>query len=506
MRTIKDIFIRRPMWWQYRFSILLEIPIIFLFINNILKKSVEWEIIFYFILSLLYYKMSYRDTQDVFLSFNNQLEKGRTPTFSKYFWLSMLTCFKYICLAVLLQIAIPKFDNRILFFLILYLILSQIIFIASQMPPIIILMYIVIPLTIFSLVGIEKSLLNWTFVSLLSVSIIPQFINEDIKKMLPDTAIKPLSEILQNRNNDLKDEFLRLKYQIIIFVPFFYLALIISEKIIYTDKFNYLFNYIFDSHENIHSVAYLSQSNLMITGIKTFTVLLLLIPYIEYCNFIINGASMFIINLIGKPKNNIEYNGVFVGVRYKMFKKKWVINNSDYYFCYKRWFYHHKEKSVSLSRNDILTSRRNKRIKSITGAIFKVEGNYYINYNSSITRELSNSNRDVGYRLLNKPDHYVLLFPLILIIFVLLGSWYVESNMQDNFRGEYVKMNDNKVIQSTGLQFNDDTIFVDGVKYEIDDIKMQILDEEGNVVGKFDKKGIMIKNKKGKKLLYVKSF
>lgn len=29
-----------------------------------------------------------------------------------------------------------------------------------------------------------------------------------------------------------------------------------------------------------------------------------------------------------------------------------------------------------------------------------------------------------GFRLLNKPDHAVLLFPLTVIIFVLLGAWF----------------------------------------------------------------------------------
>lgn len=64
-------------------------------------------------------------------------------------------------------------------------ILSKILFDIARKPPVYLLSYLTIPLFTFSLVGlvgIEKSLLSWTFVSLILISIVPQFISEDIKK------------------------------------------------------------------------------------------------------------------------------------------------------------------------------------------------------------------------------------------------------------------------------------------------------------------------------------
>ncbi|CAG5415332.1 Uncharacterised protein [Streptococcus pneumoniae] len=79
-----------------------------------------------------------------------------------------------------------------------------------------------------------------------------------------------------------------------------------------------------------------------------------------------------------------------------------------------------------------------------------------------------------GYRLLNKPDHAVLLFPLTVIIFVLLGACFFKPH----FRGYYSKIDCGIAIQSTGLQIYGDTVFVDGAIYELNEVTMQILDNE----------------------------
>lgn len=68
------------------------------------------------------------------------------------------------------------------FLVVMCFILSKILFDIARKPPVYLLSYLTIPLFTFSLVGIEKSLLSWTFVSLILISIVPQFISEDIKK------------------------------------------------------------------------------------------------------------------------------------------------------------------------------------------------------------------------------------------------------------------------------------------------------------------------------------
>lgn len=383
-------------------------------------------------------------------------------------------------------------------------ILSKILFDIARIPPVYLLIYITIPLFTFSLVGIEKTLLSWTFVSLILISIVPQFISEDIKKILSNNFLENLFGTQQDINSNFEKEFLKLKYKIYIFVPFFYIALIVSEKVIYTNGFNYLFNYIFDRHDDLQNISYFSTTNVIITLIKVFLILYLLIPYFEYSDFIINKIAKFLIIKIERKSGNVEYNGIYNRVRYKNLKRKWFIDNFDFYNCYKRYFYNNKEGCLYFSKNDILTSNKEKKIKPITEEIFKIDENYYVSDKSVILKKLPTMKKVDGYRLLNKPDHAVLLFPLTVIIFVLLGACFFKPHFHNSFRGYYSKIDHGIAIQSTGLQICGDTVFVDGAIYKLNEVTMQILDNEKNVVGTFDKKSIVIKNKTEKDSYYIK--
>lgn len=498
---------------QYVLSLVLEIPIFIWFIRNIPQVLWQWLVmICYIIISLIYYITNRGDMKYYFISIYDQLNKKYSPTFWKYFLSSLLTSTKYIFMGIFFQTMLQSLFGELIIpgigilaysfplLVVMCLILSKILFDIARMPPVYLLIYITIPLFTFSLVGIEKSLLSWTFVSLILISIVPQFISEDIKKILSNNFLENLFGTQQDINSNFEKEFLKLKYKIYIFVPFFYIALIVSEKIIYTNGFNYLFNYIFDRHDDIQNISYFSTTNFMITLIKVFLVLYLLIPYFEYSDFIINKIAKFLIMKIEIKSGNVEYNGIYNRVSYT--KKEWIIDNSDFYSGYKGLFFNNKERCYYLSKNDILISNEKKkiRIKPITEEIFKVEDNYYVSYKSDILKKLSN----MSFRLLNKPDHAVLLFPLTVIIFVLLGAWFFKPHFHNSFRGYYSKIDCGIAIQSTGLQIDGDTVFVDGAIYKLNEVTMQILDNEKNVVGTFDKKGIVIKNKTGKDSYYIK--
>lgn len=517
MRIVKNLFIKRPMKWQYIISLVLEIPILICFISNIPQVLLHWGVkIIYIIISFIYYIINRGDMKYYFISLSDQLNKKYSPTFWKCFLSSLLTSTKYIFMGFFFQTILQSLFGELiipgigisaysfLFLVVMCFILSKILFDIARKPPVYLLSYLTIPLFTFSLVGIEKSLLSWTFVSLILISIVPQFISEDIKKILSNNFLENLFGTQQDINSNFEKEFLNLKYKIFIFVPFFYIALIVSEKVIYTNGFNYLFNYIFYRHDDIQNISYFSTTNFMITLIKAFLILYLLIPYFEYSDFIINKIAKFLIMKIEIKSGNVEYNGIYNRVSYT--KKEWIIDNSDFYSGYKGLFFNNKERCYYLSKNDILISNEKKkiRIKSITEEIFKVEDNYYVSYKSDILKKLSNMKKVDGFRLLNKPDHAVLLFPLTLIIFVLLGAWFFKPHFHNSFRGYYSKIDCGIAIQSTGLQIDGDTVFVDGAIYKLNEVTMQILDNEKNVVGTFDKKGIVIKNKTGKDSYYIK--
>jgi hypothetical protein len=437
MRIVKNLFIKRPMKWQYIISLVLEIPILICFITNIPQVLLHWGVkISYIIISFIYYIINRGDMKYYFISLSDQLNKKYSPTFWKCFLSSLLTSTKYIFMGFFFQAILQSLFGEIIisgigisaysfpFLVVMCFILSKILFDIARKPPVYLLSYLTIPLFAFSLVGIEKSLLSWTFVSLILISIVPQFISEDIKKILSNNFLENLFGTQQDINSNFEKEFLKLKYKIYIFVPFFYIALIVSEKVIYTNGFNYLFNYIFDRHDDLQNISYFSITNAIITLIKVFLILYLLIPYFEYSDFIINKIAKFLIMKIERKSGNVEYNGIYNRVSYT--KKEWIIDNSDFYSGYKGLFFNNKERCYYLSKNNILISNEKKkiRIKPITEEIFKVEDNYYVSYKSDILKKLSNMKKVDGFRLLNKPDHAVLLFPLTVIIFVLLGAWF----------------------------------------------------------------------------------
>lgn len=437
MRIVKNLFIKRPMKWQYIISLVLEIPILICFITNIPQVLLHWGVkISYIIISFIYYIINRGDMKYYFISLSDQLNKKYSPTFWKCFLSSLLTSTKYIFMGFFFQAILQSLFGEIIipgigisaysfpFLVVMCFILSKILFDIARKPPVYLLSYLTIPLFAFSLVGIEKSLLSWTFVSLILISIVPQFISEDIKKILSNNFLENLFGTQQDINSNFEKEFLKLKYKIYIFIPFFYIALIVSEKVIYTNGFNYLFNYIFDRHDDLQNISYFSTTNAIITLIKVFLILYLLIPYFEYSDFIINKIAKFLIMKIERKSGNVEYNGIYNRVSYT--KKEWIIDNSDFYSGYKGLFFNNKERCYYLSKNNILISNEKKkiRIKPITEEIFKVEDNYYVSYKSDILKKLSNMKKVDGFRLLNKPDHAVLLFPLTVIIFVLLGAWF----------------------------------------------------------------------------------
>ena len=517
MRIVKNLFIKRPMKWQYIISLVLEIPILICFISNIPQVLWQWLVMVgYIIISFIYYIINRGDMKYYFISIYDQLNKKYSPTFWKYFLSSLLTSTKYIFMGIFFQTMLQSLFGELIIpgigisaysfplLVVMCFILSKILFDIARIPPVYLLIYITIPLFTFSLVGIEKTLLSWTFVSLILISIVPQFISEDIKKILSNNFLENLFGTQQDINSNFEKEFLKLKYKIYIFVPFFYIALIVSEKVIYTNGFNYLFNYIFDRHDDLQNISYFSTTNVIITLIKVFLILYLLIPYFEYSDFIINKIAKFLIIKIERKSGNVEYNGIYNRVRYKNLKRKWFIDNFDFYNCYKRYFYNNKEGCLYFSKNDILTSNKEKKIKPITEEIFKIEENYYVSDKSVILKKLPTMKKVDGYRLLNKPDHAVLLFPLTVIIFVLLGACFFKPHFHNSFRGYYSKIDCGIAIQSTGLQIYGDTVFVDGAIYKLNEVTMQMLDNEKNVVGTFDKKGVVIKNKTGKDSYYIK--
>ena len=425
MKRVKKIFINRPMMLQYSLSLILEIPIIICFIINILQGLWQWDItIGYTVISLTYYIINCGDWNYYFISGSDQSSKEYILKFWKSFLNSLLTITKYIFMGILYQTMLENVfgefilaDNRIsiyslTFLVAMCLILWKILFILTRIPPVYTLLYIAIPLFTFSLIGIEKSILSWTFASLILSSLLPQFFNEDIKLL----QTKKFTTIVNDKvDNESKGKFIRLRYQFLLFIPFLYLALIFSERLIYSDQFNFLYNYLFLKHENILTFSYFSVLNIIVTVCKILVVLFILIVFFEFEDNITDKLSKFVLTKVLKKEIKACLYGKYNKVVFR--DKKWQFDELDYYSCIGNSFHSANKDIYTYERGIIKTEDNFKNVKIVSKDILIIDETYYVKSTSDIYKTLSQKNKSNGYRLLKRPDYFVFLFPFFLQLF-----------------------------------------------------------------------------------------
>lgn len=121
--------------------------------------------------------------------------------------------------------------NNVILVIIIILLFYRYFYYAYEVAPILILLFLLIPLILLSMVGIETSLLNWTFISFIMISIIPELINKDIIFLLP----KDKREKIKIPEDELKARLYLIKFNLLSFLPFFYISLLLTEKVL---KFN----------------------------------------------------------------------------------------------------------------------------------------------------------------------------------------------------------------------------------------------------------------------------
>ncbi len=262
------------------------------------------------------------DLKYSFVSVSEQWEPS--TKFWRYLFHSIFICVKYISMGVFFQVSLQSFFWKLTipgtglsinsFPLIgaMCFIISKILFDLSQLPPVYLIGYIAIPLFIFSLIGIENALLSWTFASIILSSLVPQFLNEDIKLLQTKNFIKIMNI---NDDNVSKEKLTRLRFQFLLFIPFLYIALIVSEVLIYNDEFNFLYNYLFERHENIQKLSYLSEFNLIVTVFKVLVVSFILVVFFEFKDVIVDKLSKFVLTKVLKNEFKVhlygQYNRVF---------------------------------------------------------------------------------------------------------------------------------------------------------------------------------------------------
>lgn len=496
---VKDLFIQRPMMWQYVLSFNLDILIFIWFIINIPQVWWQWGIVIgYTIISLIYYKINQEDMIDDFISKYVQLNKKSSPTSSKYFFSAMLTLSKFIFMGIFLKVVAEEWfvETSFIYHLpmiaVIFFMLSKMLYDSSLMPQVYLYVFMFLSIAVLSLVGIEKGILGWTFVALILTNFFPQFLNEDIISFLPKNTVK----VIRNRYKEvIKESLVRIKCQVLLFVPFFYLALVISESIIYSDEFNYLYNYLRSTHYDIRSVSYLSELNMVAIYFKTVILSPILVIFFEYKDRITDNLSRFILLKILKNKFPITLYGRFNKVRFT--RRHWVLDESDYYLCLKNSF-QISRKEVYTYQNNTLKSRDGnlKKAKIVSEDILLIDDNYYVKSSSEIYRTLSSKNRVMGYKLLKRLDYSHLLFPFVLLIITFGVANLANDSMTKNLRGEYVLVYYNKdyraiIDESQKLEFYNETVLFNHQEYKVNNVTMQIQNKNNEIIGEYTRRGIL---------------
>ncbi|MFH0357068.1 hypothetical protein ACHBHL_00910 [Streptococcus sp. A27] len=126
-----------------------------------------------------------------------------------------------------------------------------------------------------------------------------------------------------------------------------------------------------------------------------------------------------------------------------------------------------------------------------------IDDTYYVKTTSDVYKSLLQENKSIGFKLLKKPEFSVILFPLILLTISIIGSTLANNIMTNNLRGEYVfaDVKDgiiNRIDQSKKIEFKNNEILLNKQIYKVDNVTMQILDSNSEVVGSYNKQGILV--------------
>lgn len=524
---LSHIFIKKPLFYQYLLSAILDtfILIFCIFTYRTEDSRESMVVVFsYFLVSIVYYWVSRNDWKYSFPPIELQIKQSSTKknNFWKYLGKSIFYFIKYtLMLVFLLEIfkeLISVFSNQqinlffqnIIIIVIVYFTLSKIFFIVSELSPVILFILIGFPIFLASIIGVEKSFLGWTFITLILSNTLKEFTNTDLKYVFLDNV-----KLSQKQENSLKRRLIRAKYWIISFIPFLYLSLVIFEKVIYTEKFSFLLKLLQFRSDDISSVEYFSDTNLIISVLKLFFILVMFLIFevyrVPFSRFVKNSILL----KLKKNSFNIAY-GKYTRVKKSFFKKKYRFDSNGYYIFSRNCVVQGKsnwQRRGSYKGNRLLFSTEEQTVFKKSRDHLVINGQDFIREKSKLAKKVIE--RDTFYidKKLKKVEHSILVFPLIILVLSVLGNYVVNQKVNSIVRGDYIRIEadyDNvsnkyspKKITSEELEFTGNQIYIKSSvgneqTYEVDKYQLVIKGLNKEIAGKVNINGVIIFN--GKKL------
>lgn len=219
------------------------------------------------------------------------------------YWCTLGINFLTYIFIFILYVSIESCKQYFIFdlkWLVSILLVYRLVFDLIKIAPFISFIYIVIPITVLSVIGINDSLLNWTFVSLILVTIVNHLLTNEIQYFLSKRERK-----IAFKKHSLKIRLFRIKCKILLFIPLLYCSLLFSEIISKSEIFLYLINRISHTNLEMGENSLLSFFNFYTIAIKLLFLTFSIVIWGEYSDSILKKIARLLVTKENSNFHNI---------------------------------------------------------------------------------------------------------------------------------------------------------------------------------------------------------
>lgn len=302
------IFIRKPMKYNFIITLfLMSISIIYLSFKLYIYKA-EITILYFFILLIWivdilfffsFFSINKGDLKNELGSSREQFQKILENGSNKIGWGSLAYIVMYAGLSIIYKLIFMEIENNFLkiyldhifLFIICLLLFSRLSYNLLGIAPFLIYVSSFIIFLLLSGIGIESSFLNWTFLSLLFVTALPQLINENLILIVPQKIRKKIPK------NKIKVNLMKIRLNLFIFLVFFYFCLNLSEKISKSNEFAYLINKNYYSHYSPLEFDFFSAFTFFRFILNVIFLTITIILFVSFKDFIIYKAFTYLFKI-----------------------------------------------------------------------------------------------------------------------------------------------------------------------------------------------------------------
>ena len=307
--SLFSLFINKPMKWHYVVTILIHsIFLLFYFISTHKIFDLLGILSFIFLIGFAY--INYKEINTDLGTIKIQMLKNVQRKDIEY-WCTLGINFLTYIFIFILYVSIESCKQYFIFdlkWLVSILLVYRLVFDLIKIAPFISFIYIVIPITVLSVIGINDSLLNWTFVSLILVTIVNHLLTNEIQYFLSKRERK-----IAFKKHSLKIRLFRIKCKILLFIPLLYFSLLFSEIISKSEIFLYLINRISHTNLEMGENSLLSFFNFYTIAIKLLFLTFSIVIWGEYSDSILKKIARLLVtkknsnfhNITHKPNHSI---------------------------------------------------------------------------------------------------------------------------------------------------------------------------------------------------------